>query len=253
MDGAVNFRDIGGYRTVEGRVVKWGKVYRSDSLAHLSDADLRQITQMGIKLVCDFRAPAEVAKAPDRLPPDGSTAYLHLPVVSSDFDTVAALERLKKKDVSWLTETFMIDGYMKNITAYGPVWGTVVKRLATDASRPLLFHCTAGKDRTGVCAALILDVLGVPEDTIVSDHALSNIYFGQTVDRIKDYIRSLGVDPEKLMPYLTAPRDAMEHVLAYIKQEYGSAAEYLMRAGGVGEGTLDTLRREMLEMPARDM
>jgi protein-tyrosine phosphatase len=178
---------------------------------------------------------------------DNPVSYHHLPVVSSDFDTVAAVERLKRKDTSWLTETFMVDGYRRNIDAYARIWGTVIDDLSRCERRPLVFHCTAGKDRTGICAALILLVLGVSDDTVIADHALSNRYFESTVAVINDYIRSLGVDPEKLKPYLTAPLEAIEFTLEYIRKNWGTAAEYLIAAADMKPATLDRLRRELLE------
>lgn len=247
FDGPVNFRDLGGYETADNRRVKWGVAYRADSLAELSDKDLGLFVRLGIRGIYDFRAPAEVAKSPDRLPAGNTVGYYHLPVVSSDFDTVAAVERLKKKDTSWLTETFMIDGYRQNIDTYARTWGTVIEDLTHADRRPLVFHCTAGKDRTGICAALILLVLGVPEDVVVEDHALSNRYFASTVARINEYVRSLGVDPDKLTPYLTAPREAMEFVLGYIRERWGTAAGYLKTEAGVTQATLDALRRDLLE------
>lgn len=245
LDGAVNFRDLGGYETSDGRRTRRGLMFRSDSLARLSSRDLSHIKGIGLKLVCDFRAPAEVRKAPDRLP-DNGVEYLHLPVVSSDFDTVTAMERLQQKDTSWLTPTFMIDGYRKNIELYGRTWGIVLEKLAAPDSRPLLFHCTAGKDRTGICAALILSVLGVPEETIIADHAVSNRYFSETVVKINEYIRSLGVDPELVAPYLTAPREAIVHVLDHIRNHFGSAAEYLSQKGGVSREVIASLQEDML-------
>jgi protein-tyrosine phosphatase len=247
FDGPVNFRDMGGYETADNRRVKWGVVYRADSLSTLSDKDLDLFVRLGIRGVYDFRAPAEVAKSPDRLPVGNTVAYHHLPVVSSDFDTVAAVERLKKKDTSWLTETFMVDGYRRNIDRYARTWGAVIDDLAHADRRPLVFHCTAGKDRTGICAALILLVLGVSEEVVAFDHALSNQYFASTVERINGYIRSLGVDPGKIAPYLTAPRDAIEFVFGYIRERWGTAANYLKTEAGVSQATLDALGRDLLE------
>lgn len=247
LDGPVNFRDLGGYGTTDGRRVKWGLIYRSDSLAKLTDDDRSVMNELGVRRVYDFRSPAEVEKSPDNLPENRTVTYHHLPVVGSDFDTVAAVERLKRKDTSWLTETFMIDGYRRNIDAHAETWGAVIGDLSHDACRPLVFHCTAGKDRTGICAALILMVLGVPEDAVIADHALSNRYFESTIAAINDYIRSLGVDPETVKPYLTAPREAIEFTLAHIRKNWGTADNYLVTAAGLDPAVPERLRAELLE------
>ncbi len=168
MEGTLNFRDLGGYGTTDGRRLKWGRIFRSDGLARLTAQDHTLLKQMGIKLVCDFRTPAEVEKSPTKLPPHGSIRTQNLPVVSHEFDTVAIMERIKKGDTDWIDESLMINGYIRNIESSAGVWGAVINSLTDPQKRPLVFHCTAGKDRTGVCAALILLTLGVPEEVVIA-------------------------------------------------------------------------------------
>ncbi len=247
LEGAVNFRDIGGYETSDGRKVKKGEIYRSDSLATLTLKDHAVLKKIGIRLVIDLRSPAEVEKAPDSLPNDDPPEYLNLPVSREDFDTVAALERLKKGDTSWLTDTFMTDGYRHNIDLFADTWGIIFSRMAGANGRPLIFHCTAGKDRTGVCAALILLILGVSEETIIYDHGLSNAYFKDKLGQIYEYLRSLGIEPESISQYFTAPRDAIVATLEHIRSAYGSAEDYLLKNAGVRTELLNTLREDLLE------
>ena len=173
LEGSFNFRDLGGYETSDGRRVKWGRVFRSDHLARLTDNDLVLLENMGLRLVCDFRTPAETEKARDRLPQDGSIEYLHLPVIHGEFDPAMAMARMKQGDISWLTQDFMVNRYKRKIDDFPDIWGTVLNRLADPENRPLVFHCTAGKDRAGACAALTLLALGVPEETVIYDHGLS--------------------------------------------------------------------------------
>lgn len=246
LEGAVNFRDLGGYENGDGSCIRPGQVYRSDSLAKLTPQDLDRLRALGIQLVCDFRADAEIASAPDILPADGSIEYLHLPVVNSDFDTVAAMKRIREGDISWLTDTFMRDGYIRNIDDHPWTWAQVLERLAHADNRPLVFHCTAGKDRTGICAALLMRILGIPRKTIVADHQLSNRFFAETLVKINQYLESLGIDPEKLKPYLTAPLDAITAALDHLESKYGSAEAYLVGAAGMDPVVLEKLRRELL-------
>jgi protein-tyrosine phosphatase len=109
-----------------------------------------------------------------------------------------------------------------------------------------VFHCTGGKDRAGVCAALILLALGVSEKTVIYDHGLSNKYLADILPTIYDYFSSFGVDKEKLVPYLTASRAAIIALLDHIRAEYGSAVNYLKNKAGVKQKTLDRLKQEML-------
>lgn len=247
LEGSVNFRDLGGYETADGRRTKWGQVFRSDNLGRLTDRDVNYLRCMGIRLVCDFRTPAEVEKLPDRFPDPAPGRYLHLPIQHGEFDPADSFKRIKKGDIEWMTEEFMIQGYIKNIDNFAPVWSTLFHNLADDSKRPLVFHCTGGKDRAGIGAALILLALGVPEETVVEDHSLSNLYIAPVLSKIYDRIRSHGVDPQKVAPYFTAPRNAILAGIDHIRQTWGSAARYLINMAGVDEKLLDKLKADLLE------
>lgn len=246
LEGAVNFRDIGGYKTEDGREVKWGKIFRSDGLSRLTARDIRLIRHMGISRVFDFRTPAEINAAPDRLPEDGSVTHINLPVTHGKFDFVDAMKRLKKGDVSWLTPDFMVNGYIRNLEAFGGVWGEVINAMADLKDKALLFHCTGGKDRTGVCAALFLLMLGVDEETVIRDHQLSNEYIAGILPRVFELIASYGVDPEKIVPYITAPIECIHAFLDHLRAYYGSAADYLADRAGVKKETQEQLQETLL-------
>jgi len=121
LQGSVNFRDLGGYETSDGRRLKWGQVFRSDNLGRLTDRDVSFLQRMGIRTVCDFRTPAEADKLPDRFPPPEPGRYLHLPIQHGEFDPANTFERIKTGDIGWMTEGFMIEGYLKNIDNFAPV------------------------------------------------------------------------------------------------------------------------------------
>jgi protein-tyrosine phosphatase len=247
LEGSVNFRDLGGYETSDGRRVKWGQVFRSDNLGRLTDRDVSFVQRMGIRMVCDYRTPAEAKKMPDRFPKTGRGHYLHLPIQHGEFDPASAFERIRNGDIEWMTEAFMVNGYLKNIDDFAPVWSTFFQVLADGSNRPLVFHCTGGKDRAGVCAALILLSLGVPEETVIEDHGLSNLYIAAVLEKIYDQIRSHGVDPQQVAPYFTAPQSAIVAVVRHIRQIYGSAADYLINKAGVDEKVVAQLREDLLE------
>lgn len=247
IQGCFNFRDLGGYPTGNGRRVKWGLVFRSDAMGRLTDHDHETLAQLGVRTVCDFRAPSEVERSPDRLPVDGSVRHLHLPVVHGDLDATEALNRAARGDLTWLTPDFMARGYLNNIETFPHVWGTVFRQLARTDRRPLAFHCSAGKDRAGTCAALILLALGVPEETVKADHALSNELIGNVLPQLHQRLRRRGIDPEPLAPYFQAPREGIEALLDRLRQGYGSARDYLTGPCRVPEKDLDKLREELTE------
>lgn len=247
MDGAVNFRDLGGYTTTDGRQVRWGRVFRSDGLARLSDPDLERIRRMGISRVFDLRSFDEIADAPDRLPDDGSVNHVHVPVTHGDFDFVEAMKRIKTGDTSWLTDDFMVKGYINNLESFPRAWGDIIGAAVNAGRGPLVFHCTGGKDRTGTCAALLLLALGVDEETVIYDHQLSNIYIKELLPRIYEMMASYGIDPEILFPYLTAPRECIEALLEHIRENYGSATGYLTEKGGVTPEDIERVRQSLLD------
>ena len=247
LQGAVNFRDLGGYATVAGRRVKWGRVFRSDHLSGLTDRDMTFLKRMRIHSVCDFRTSAEAQRRPDRFPGNGPGKYHHLPIDHLRFDPTTIFQKLKKGDTSWLTKEFLIEGYILSIEKSAPVWGEVFKRLAEPGQLPLVFHCTGGKDRTGACAALILLSLGVSEKTVIFDHGLSNIYIRDVVNGIYARFESAGIDPKKISPYFSAPRYCIDAMLAHLREKYGSAVEYLQSKAGVTEKVLGKIREELLE------
>lgn len=247
LEGSVNFRDLGGYETSDGRRVKWGQVFRSDNLGRLTDRDVSFVQRMGIRMVCDFRTPAEANKLPDRFPSTKQGRYLHLPIQHGEFDPAGTFERIKNGDIEWMTEEFMITSYLKNIDDFASVWSVLFKILADGSKRPLVFHCTGGKDRAGVCASLVLLTLGVPEETVIDDHGLSNLYIAAVLERIYDQIRSYGVDPNQIASYFTAPQNAIVAVVRHIRQTYGSAADYLIKKAGVDEKVVAQLREDLLE------
>ncbi len=247
LEGGVNFRDLGGYQAVDGRRIKWGQVFRSDNLGRLTDRDVLVLQKMGIRLVCDFRTPAEIKKLPDRYPQGDHGKSLRLPIRHGESDPAHTFDRIKKGDIDWMTEEFMIKGYIKNIENFAHLWSTFFKTIAEPANRPLVFHCTGGKDRAGVAAALILLALDVPEETVVRDHGLSNLYIAAVLDRIYDRIRTMGVDPEGISAYFTAPPNAIVAVLKHLKKAYGSAANYLISKAGVDEKLIIRLKEDLLE------
>lgn len=247
LQGAVNFRDLGGYETTAGRRVKWGKVFRADHLSGLTDRDTALLGRMRIRCVCDFRTSAEARQRPDRFPGDGPAEYLHLPIDPLRFDPTTIFQKLRKGDTGWLTKEFLIEGYILNIEKSASVWGEVFRRMADAVHLPLVFHCTGGKDRTGTCAALILLSLGVSEKTVIFDHGLSNIYIRNVVNGIFAKFDSMGIARKKIAPYFTAPRYCIEAMLAHLHENYGSAVDYLKSKAGVTEEMLRKIRAHLLE------
>jgi protein-tyrosine phosphatase len=236
LEGGVNFRDLGGYLAADGRRIRWGQIFRSDNLGRLTDRDVFFLQKMGIRLVCDFRTPAEIKKLPDRYPAGGLGQTLELPIRHGESDPANTFDRIKNGDIDWMTEE-----------NFASLWATFFNNLADRSHRPLVFHCTGGKDRAGVAAALILLALDVPAETVIRDHGLSNLYIAAVLESIYDRIRTMGINPDEISAYFTAPQNAILAVLKHIDQAYGSATNYLISRAGVDEKLLIRLKDDLLE------
>jgi protein-tyrosine phosphatase len=247
VQGSPNLRDLGGYEAADGRRVKWGRIYRSSNLGRLTDSGLDQIKRLGIRLVCDFRTEAESAKLPNRFPDSPAVGYVRLPIQHGEFEPTSVFDRIKKGDCDWISEDFMIQGYIDSVERYPDVWARLFQLLSDLRHRPLLFHCTGGKDRTGAAAALILLALGVPEETVVEDYGLSDGYNADVRRTIYDHLRPFGVDISKVEPYFTAPESRIRALLKYVDERYGSAVGYLKQKAGVSEALLRGLKADLLE------
>jgi len=247
VEGCPNLRDLGGYETTDGRRVKWGRIFRSSNLGRLTDKGLAQIKRLGIRMVCDFRTEAEARKLPNRFPDSGAVGYVRLPIQHGDFEPTSVFDRIKKGDFDWISEDFMLQGYIESVERYPEVWARLFKLLSEPRHRPLLFHCTGGKDRTGAAAALTLLALGVPAETVVADYGLSDGYNVDVRKAIYEHLRPFGVDIAKVEPYFTAPESRIRALLEHVDAVYGSAVDYLVKRAGVSEKTIGRLRDDLLE------
>jgi protein-tyrosine phosphatase len=247
LAGTANFRDLGGLPGNGARPVRRGLVYRSDHLSRLTDEDHLVLLDLGLKTICDLRSDRERQRSPDRLPATGGIRYLFLPVEDRKFDPATALERLKNGDREWLSLDFVIGMYRRYLDDFGPVWGQVLTLAAAGINLPLVFHCTGGKDRTGICAALLLLLLGVDENTILADHQLSTIYNADRVQPLFDKLATLGVEPEMAVPYLQAPAEPLAAMLEHLKNKYGTIEDYLLGQAEMRRTTLSTLKTLLLQ------
>jgi protein-tyrosine phosphatase len=244
FEGAVNFRDLGGYPAHGGRRTKWRTIYRSDSLAELTERDFALWQSLDIRLICDFRMPAERLAAPTRLPPNDPSERLELPFLPDGvLGMFSALRRGTLDEAGIVAEVtrhyrlFAID----HLEPYRQVF----TRLADPVARPAVFHCTSGKDRTGFGAAILLLAVGVPTETVFEDYLLTN-------DHRRDisHLLKLGID-ETLMEVLTsARRDYLAAAIDAIHQRYDTVDRFLHDGLGLDEPRRSVLRDQLLEEPA---
>jgi len=237
FEGCVNFRDLGGYRTVDGRMVAWRRLFRADGLNKLTATDRSTLVELGLATVIDLRT-LEEAEQRGGFPVDEvPVRYVGLPLT----DVLPATEDLP----DWREADYVADRYGAMVSEGGPVLTEAIHVLASGEALPAVMHCSAGKDRTGVLSALVLAFLGVPDETIVEDYALSAAAMGRLLERLKAEYPEATDQVEKYAPaILHVVPDTMERFLGTLVQEYGSY-DGLAGALGVVEA-MDRLRSTVL-------
>ena len=230
-----NLRDVGGYPTTDGHTVAWGRLYRSGSLASLEGDDLERFERLGIRTVIDLRYPQEIGRN-GRVPDLPGLTFYNFSVEHRPYDQTVV-------DPSVLPAPFFADRYAE-VAQDGVVeLGQTLEVIAGAGELPLLFHCHAGKDRTGIVAALVLSLVGVARDDVVTDFALSNLATSRFLaDRVAQG-RPIPAWPG----FAEAPADAMRLFLRGLDERHGSVRDYARHELGLSEDVLDALAVRLLQ------
>jgi protein-tyrosine phosphatase len=235
LEGAVNFRDLGGYATLDGRRTRWRVLFRADGLSELSQTDFSVMRDLGIRTVVDLRSGHEVEQS--RFDVEAHPVDFH------HFPFINQLPDVEQ----WDRRPGLLGAQYKEMLddAAPQIIGALEVLTAAD-SRPAVFHCTAGKDRTGLLSALVLSLLGVPEETVVADYALS----GEAMERLRAKLIVKYPDSKDTISDIDEVFSAnpanMVELFAYLRERYGSVTEYA-GAVGVPDAVVARLREELLE------
>jgi protein-tyrosine phosphatase len=248
VSGAANLRDLGGYTTRDGRALRWGVLYRSDALADLDDEDVAYLGRLKLHRVVDFRSAAERERDPDRLP-DGVTP-VWTPIAGSGLDPAELQDRLMAGQVSAeQAAAWLVQGNQAFVGEFREVYAQFLHGLADPANLPTLFHCTAGKDRAGYAAALVLLALDVPRETAMRDYLLTNAYMEAKTTSLLRLIQIMSMfraDPDDLRPLFEARETYLGAAFAAIDAAHGTDA-YLRDELGVDDALRAQLRANLLE------
>lgn len=246
LEGGFNLRDMGGYPAADGRVVKHGNLYRSGVMSLLTEADEAHLAGLGIATVCDLRRPGERRREPTRWCESAGALYWSRDYGESS-GVLSELMRGPMPDKEGVRQK-MVDLYPEILVDHKPSYRFLFERLAA-GHVPLLFNCSAGKDRTGVGAALILSVLGVPRDAIFEDYLLTNKFadFGRIMARggDRDYERYRQIDPEVIRPLFAADAAYLDAMFESLDRDHGGIDGYLAEIG-VDAGVTVRLRDMLL-------
>lgn len=241
MDSVQNLREMGGYKTMTGKTVKWGKIYRSGELSAMGDIDSLRFNKLGVKSVIDFSAPDSIDVSSGRL---GNASVIGIPVSNGNvgliFDKIRD-GRLRKGDGT----IFMQDMYIRFADTYKNQFAEAFRILLDEASYPVLFSCELGKDPSGFFAALLLLALDVPEATVRQDYMLSNDYLD--LKRFGTFVREMDPEAQETITLLlTVNETYLDAVLMKIRKEYGSYQKYLSKELNLTDKDREKLKEILL-------
>ncbi|WP_240420863.1 tyrosine-protein phosphatase [Paenibacillus periandrae] len=239
LQGSINFRDMGGYETVDGRYIKWGMLYRSEELIGLTEADRLYLQYCGLKMICDYRAEYEAELKPN--PSIGDAQQIGIPIeVKSprhrsrmNYMDMIAMDKLHLLGPTGEMLTLANQRYVSDFTKS---FAILFELLLTPGNLPMVQHCAAGKDRTGFGSAIVLLALGVPEQTIMEDYLLTNTFREevdlQTLAFIKPKLAQ-EADWDVLWAVMQARQEYLQAAFDEIHKRYGDFDRYLEEAVGL--------------------
>ena len=247
LEGIFNLRDIGGYETADGHTVKTGCLFRSDELHTLTDADLAVVARLGIRVLFDLRNQAERDLRPN--PSFGDVVVHERQAPSRDSSGMTLEEKLAAGEAPEQADDDEFGGvYVILLTYLAAELRHIVELAANAAEEPLLFHCVAGKDRTGITAAILLGLLGVPDDTILDDYELTTqLWTPRRMEQLAGLIAEHDLDTDNLYRMVSARRPVLAKALSHIHTEYGGFDNYATQALGVDPSVITRLRAALLQ------
>lgn len=259
LDGQSNFRDIGGYKTADGRIVKWTRVYRSGELPRLSDKDVAHLEKLGIATVVNFLSEDEIrARGGDRLPSGVTEVFLPISGEAENDLAKVVLEARQTADFSKVPVELNSEVHrILTGDAAKKQYASLLRLAADPANYPLVYHCSHGVHRTGTATAILLSVLGVPWDTVREDYLLSNRYRKEEVEKRLAQLRDMaaerqGIPPDRvdmtnIRAFYVLEAAYIDATLDEIIKEYGSMDRYVRKGLGLSDAEVQQLRDALLD------
>jgi protein-tyrosine phosphatase len=239
LEGGSNFRDLGGYRTADGRRIRHGAVFRSAHLGTLTEADRSALRRLGVRTIVDLRGVNEAAETPHQI--DGVDCR----IVGAHIEPgIGDKIRRAIEDGSatpFLMMSYLTEHYRDYPRRCTPGFRTLFATLSDGQHRPVVFHCTAGKDRTGFASALLLTLLGVPWETVVEDYLRTNELWIGHIGRYPE------LDLDTRAAIIEARQPYLEAAFEVVKADFGSAEAFAEQALGLGPVARGKLQSELLE------
>jgi protein-tyrosine phosphatase len=237
LSGAYNFRDLGGYRTRSGEMTRWRRILRADSPHRLSKQDISDLLNQGLSTVIDLRSANEIANAPNPFLDHAQITYQNV----SLFDHLAPADMRQGETSN--TKDPLLDFYISTLANRQTAIRDILHAIACAQDGTVMFHCTAGKDRTGLISALLLGQANVEEDEIVSDYVQTKPLIVDLVQEFLTLARNNGTDLSTYRPLLECNAKTMRNVVKHIRDRYVSVPKFLTSIGLEADSIMRLSRR----------
>ena len=253
FEGIANFRDLGGYPAADGRQVRWGVLYRSGTLAHSSDTDLEGLERLRLTTLIDFRSAVEKAAEPDRLPDPPGLRVVDIPTLDDGNKVVGEImARIETGDFEGLDpDRMMLEANRQFASTFTPQYRSFARTVLAARGEPVLWHCSAGKDRAGFAAAVLLRILGVPQDIVMQDYMASRRHALEARETQLLLLRLFkGREAAANVAVLMGVEEAwLEAAFAEIDATWGSFDNYVRAGLGLSDAEVAQLRDALLVAP----
>jgi len=252
FEGITNFRDLGGYRSTDGRTVKWGQLYRSGTFAHSSRSDLKALQKLNLSTLIDFRSSAEKEEEPNILPDPTGFRVLEIPTLDDGNKAMVGeiMERIETGNFEGFDPNeSMLEANRQFASEFTPQFRKFIHTVLDENGKAVVWHCSAGKDRTGFAAAILLRILGVAQPTVMADYMESKSH---ALDGRKNDMRLLRLfkgdeAADKLIIMLGVEEAWLSAAFDKIDQQWGSFDDYMANGLQLSPSDVDRLKTTLLE------
>ena len=254
FDHLHNFRELGGFKTLNGGQVKWGMIYRADKISDLTEQDQHYIERLKLQKIVDFRSDEERSAAPHSLLPSSSICIEALPISVEAAQVEKVTARLQQEDATAEDiAQLLIEANREMIERFTPIYKQWLQSLLDENNYPQVFHCTAGKDRTGLAAALLLRILGVPNEEVMQDYLATNTFTNTRVEHIVHRINEMTmhqVNEDVVRVLFKVQSRFLNEAYKSIDEHYGDFNNFVEIGLGFGDVECARLRELLLEPAA---
>ncbi len=245
IEGAENARDLGGLFTKDGYQVKWGLIYRSGMLSEINNDEFEMLKSLNVQTICDFRQDAEIEEDPDTWPNIETINTVRITIGDDTISPKEVLKQLESDDFDG--DMLMQEANRGFVNTASKSYTDFFKLLLNNKNYPILYHCSAGKDRAGFASAMILSALGVERKIIINEYLLTNyLTHGVSEDKIEKAALFYGIDADKLRKLMGVKVSYINAAFDAIDSKYGNVNNYLCEALGVCKREIEQLKSKLL-------